>query len=75
MKSKKKGLAAAKRGKIAEVPQDVLDKNITKPTEAEIDTILNSLYDPVVWEKDPTAYAQAVAAYKASKGRGAESMR
>ena len=74
MRGKRKGLFAVRRGKSKTAPQEVLDKYLPKPTDTEIELILNSIYDPVVWEKDPKAYEQALACYKASKGKGTENV-
>ena len=79
----KKGLEAiaSKRGKRAEVktaPQEVLDKYLPKPSEEEINMIVDSLYDETgkinpnkLWEKEPGIYAKAIAQWKAGTKEGA----
>ena len=74
MRGKKRGLLAVRRGKPSKVPQEEIDKHLPKISDAECEQILNDLYDPKVWEKEPGVYAKAVAAYKKTKGKGLEAV-
>ena len=74
MRGKKRGLLAVRRGKPSKVPQEEIDKHLPKPTDAEVDAILNDVFDPIVWERNPGVYAKAVAAYKKSKGQGIDAL-
>lgn len=74
MRGKKRGLLAVRRGKPTKVPQEEIDKHLPKPTDAECEQILNDIFDPMVWEKEPGVYAKAVAAYKKTKGKGLDAL-
>lgn len=51
-------------------PQEVLDKYLVKSSDAEIDVLVNDIFDPCkLWEKTPGVYASAMAA-KVKPARG-----
>lgn len=62
------GLASVRpsRKESVTAPQEVLDKHLQKPSEAELNEMLDSLYAGKhdVWEKVPGAYAQAVGTWR-----------
>jgi len=47
---------------------------LPKDTDAELDVMVESLFDKTPWEREPGVYAKAMENYTLSKGRGIENM-